>query len=402
MTYNFDEIISRENTNSISYEGWIQNIYGADVPSPLPFSLNEYIRLWVADMDFSTPPEVLDAIRTRLERKILGYTVVFDPEYHAVLRNWFLKRYHWAINTEETVISPGVVPALNRLVPLLTSEDESVLICTPSYAPFKGAADYSHRKIYYSKLQNHNGYYEMDFDDLEAQITDLQKNIRLFILCNPHNPSGRIWTEEELRKIAEICLQNNVWIISDEIHCDLLRKGLHHTPLATLFPESDRIITCTAPSKTFNMAGNLMSHIFIPNPEIRRQWHRLYHELNSPLSIAATKAAYEHGENWLEELKTYLDGNFNLMKELLEEHLPLSRFRVPQATYLGWVDLSAYRQSIPKGENFTTFFAKKAGVIAEGGEMFVDNGANHLRVNIACPRSVLEEGLKRIAKALTK
>lgn len=400
MQYNFDEIISRENTNSISYEGWINNIYGKNPPPALPFLQKDYIRLWVADMDFSTPPEVLDAIRARLDRKILGYTVVFDPEYHTVLKNWFLKRYHWAIRTEEIVISPGVVPALNRLVPLLTAENESVLICTPSYAPFKGAADYSQRRIFYSKLKNNSGHYEVDFEDLERQMTDPEKNINLFILCNPHNPSGRIWTEKELREIARICLQNNVWIISDEIHCDLLRKGNHHIPLATLFPESDRIITCTAPSKTFNMAGNLMSHIFIPNAGIRRKWDRLYHELNSPLSIAATKAAYELGEEWLEELKSYLDGNFRHMKERLGALLPMAKFQIPEATYLGWLDLSAYRDKIPEGENFTAFFAKKAGVIAEGGEIFVDNGENHLRINVACPRAILEEGLKRIAKTL--
>lgn len=400
MHYNFDEIISREHTNSISYEGWIQNIYGKNPPSPLPFPHQDYIRLWVADMDFSTPPEVLEAMHARLDQKILGYTVIFDPEYYEVLKDWFRIRYQWHINTDDIVISPGVVPALNRLVPLLTTPKESVLICTPSYEPFKGAADYSERKLYYSKLKNNDGYYEMDFEDLEKQISDPGKNIRLFILCNPHNPSGRIWTKDELRKIGEICLNNNIWIISDEIHCDLLRNGNHHTPLATLFPESDHIITCTAPSKTFNMAGNLMSHIFIPNVEIRQKWDRLYHELNSPMSIAATKAAYQKGENWLDELKTYLDGNFERMKYLLEELLPKAKFRIPQATYLGWVDLSAYQNMIPEGENISTFFAKKAGVIAEGGELFVDNGEHHVRINVACPRAVLEEGLRRIAGVL--
>ena len=276
IKYDFDEIISRCRTNSISYEGWKQLLIGAGEEPDFPFNDADCIRLWIADMDFGSPPEILEAIRKRLDGKILGYTSIYDPAYFKVLSNWFEKRYNWAINPEHIVLSPGVVTALNRLVGLLTNTGESILICTPSYAPFKRAADYNHRNVFYSNLIEKDGCYEMDFHDIECKLSDSDKNIKLFILCNPHNPVGRIWTREELLQIGKMCLSRGIWIISDEIHCDLLRRGNQHHPLVTLFPDSEKIITCTAPSKTFNLAGNLMSHIFIPDSTVRKKWLELY------------------------------------------------------------------------------------------------------------------------------
>ena len=276
INYNFDEIIDREGTNSISYEGWKKVLLGKGNKKGSLFKESDYIRLWIADMDFATPPEIIEAIKQRLDRKILGYSAIFDSEYYSILRDWFLKRYQWEINLKDLVISPGVVPALNRLVGLLTTEYDGVLINTPSYEPFKTAADINKRRVFYSRLLHTQGRYEIDFEDFIDQLNDKDKNIRLFILCNPHNPTGRVWTEEELRKIGETCLERNIWIISDEIHSDILRKNEKHIPLAKLFPNSKRIITCTAPSKTFNLAGNLMSHIFIPDKAIRDQWKALH------------------------------------------------------------------------------------------------------------------------------
>lgn len=402
MKYNFDEIIDRKGTNSLSYDGWKKYMFGAEYDAPFPFSDEEYIRLWVADMAFSTPPPVLDAIRKRLDRKILGYTKIYDPAYYHVLERWFERRYGWKINSDEIVTSPGVVAALNRLVPLITRKDESVLICTPSYAPFKRAGEYSGRPVLTSDLVHKEGVYEMDFADIRNKIEDPKNKVGLFILCHPHNPTGRIWTEDELTRLGKICLDNNVWIISDEIHADLLRMGRKHVPLARLFPDTDRIITCTAPSKTFNLAGNMLSHIFIKHPEIRAEWRKYYEEYHSPLSFVAAQAAYEECEDWLEQLRDYLDGNLQFLKEALANLLPEARFRIPEATYLAWVNLEAYQDRLPRDSDFTKFFAMKAGVLVEGGEMFVDNGAGHIRINVACPRAVLDEAVSRMANALSK
>ncbi|WP_129021649.1 MalY/PatB family protein [Edaphocola flava] len=399
MHYNFDEIIDRKGTNSVSFEGWKGYMFDTNGDKPFPFKEEEYIRMWVADMDFATPPEILDAIRARLDRQILGYTLIFDPAYFDTLKQWFLKRYQWTINTDHIVTAPGVVPALNRLVNLLTGAGDSILINTPSYTPFKTAGDINNRTVYYSSLMWVNNAYELNFEDIRQQLDDPEKNIKVFIFCNPHNPTGRVWTETELRKIGEICQERNIWLISDEIHCDLLRKGIRHTPLAKLFPENERIITCTAPSKTFNLAGNLMSHIFIPDEQVRKQWLVLYFDLLSPLSVAAVQAAYAHCEDWLEQLKAYLDGNFAYLSEQLNTYLPECNFNIPDATYLAWIDFSAYIPHIPYS-NISEFFATEAGVLLEGGNMFVDNGDGYIRLNLACPRSLLEEGLKRIIHAI--
>lgn len=375
-------------------------MFGAEPDTAFPFEDEDYIRLWVADMAFSTPPPVLDAIRQRLDRKILGYTKIYDDHYYEVLEDWFDRRYNWKIDRQEIVTSPGVVAALNRLVSLLTQEDESVLIVTPSYAPFKRAGDYNNRRVVTSDLIDTDGYYEMDFDDIRSKIEDVDLKIKVFILCHPHNPTGRIWMEEELLKLGRICLENNVWLISDEIHADLLRKGKRHVPLATLFPDTDKIITCTAPSKTFNLAGNMLSHIFIKNEGARAIWKKYYEEYHSPLSFVAAQAAYEKSEDWLEQLKDYVDDNLFFLKESLADLLPNAKFRIPEATYLAWVDLTAYMDRLPTETNLTKFFAMEAGVLVEGGDMFIDNGFGHIRINVACPRAVLIEGVSRIVKAL--
>lgn len=399
MQYNFDEIIDREGTNSVSYEGWKNYMFGAGNALSFPERKDGYIRMWVADMDFATPPEILDAIRARLDRQIMGYTLIFDPAYMEALQQWFRKRYLWEINTSHMVTAPGVVPALNRLVGLLTRSGKNILINTPSYAPFKQAGDLNQRAVHYSALKQADGRYELDFDDIIQQLDDPDKNIGVYIFCNPHNPTGRVWTEAELLKIGDICISRNIWLISDEIHCDLLRAGIQHIPMARLFPQSNRIITCTAPSKTFNLAGNLLSHIFIPDDALRKQWMTHHFDLLSPLSIAAAQAAYAHGEAWLEQLKAYLDSNFALLETHLQQHLPESRFTIPEATYLAWIDISHYTASMPTNE-LSAFFAREAGVLLEGGNMFVDNGTGYIRLNLACPRSVLQDGLLRITDCL--
>ncbi|MBN1546003.1 MAG: aminotransferase class I/II-fold pyridoxal phosphate-dependent enzyme, partial [Syntrophaceae bacterium] len=309
--------------------------------------------------------------------------------------NWTIHHYQWRFEKEHLLTSPGIIPALYELVEYICKPDEKVLIFTPSYAYFKHAADRNRLELVCSDLMNRQGWYTMDFDDLEAKTED--ERVSLCIFCSPHNPSGRVWTSEELKRFGEICLKKDMWIISDEIHCDLLRNGKVHTPLAKLFPHTDRIITCMAASKTFNLAGLMFSNIIIPNKKIRDAWKARHYSLENPLSIAATQAAYQHGGEWLKQLKCYLDDNFAFTQEYLESHLPKAVFRIPEATYLAWVDLSAY---LPKEENLPLYFARNAGVLLEGGNMFVANADGHIRLNLACPKSILEEGLKRICKVL--
>ncbi|MBF9003595.1 MULTISPECIES: MalY/PatB family protein [Vibrio] len=402
MKYDFDEIIDRSHTNSMSFEGWKSYIFKDHKHVDFKFEDKDFIRMWVADMDFATPPEIRDAIKKRLDQKILGYTHVFDPEYFSTLESWFHNHYDVAIKKEEIVFSPGVVPALKNLVPLIMQDDESLLICTPSYAPFKIAGEFNQRRVLTSPLINENGHYVIDFDDLETKISDPKNKISLFILCNPHNPTGRIWTKDELSKLGEICVENNVWIISDEIHCDLLRRDKKHHPMVNILPDYKRLITCTAPSKTFNLAGNLLSHIFIRDDILRAKWLARHNDIQNPLALAAVKAAYSECEEWLDALKMYLDDNLSFLQQYLQVHLPEAKFSIPEATYLAWIDFSSYLKKTDSFAEPAFFFAQEAGVLLEGGNMFVDNGEGHIRLNIACPRSVLLRGLERMSEALNR
>jgi len=395
VKYDFDEIIDREGTNAMNTDGFRGYLFQAADDMVFPYADDEFIRMWVADMEFATPPEIIQAVKDRLNKRIFGYTKVFDPNYYLSVTNWAQQHYQWTFEKEHLVTSPGIIPALYELVEYICKPDEKVLIFTPSYAHFKHAVDYNHLELACSDLINQQGYYTMNFDNLDAKTKD--EKISLCIFCNPHNPSGRVWTPEELKQFGQICLENDVWIISDEIHCDLLRDGKVHTPLAKLFPHSDRIITCMGASKTFNMAGLMFSNIIIPSNEIRDIWKARHYSLENPLSIAATQAAYQYGDEWLEQLKCYLDGNFAFTKQYLETYLPKAVFRIPEATYLAWVNIGAY---LPREENLSLYFASNAGVLLEGGNMFVANSDGYIRLNLACPRSVLEEGLKRICKAL--
>ncbi|HWR31824.1 MAG TPA: PatB family C-S lyase [Negativicutes bacterium] len=397
MKYDFDEIIDRKSTNAMNMDGFREYIFQAPESMSFPYADDEFIRMWVADMEFATPPEVIQAVKDRLDKRIFGYTKIFDPNYYRFFVNWTKKQYNWTFEKEYLVTSPGIIPALNELVAYICKPDEKILIVTPSYAFFKHAADYNHIELICSDLVNQQGYYTMDFDDLAEKAKD--EKVALCIFCNPHNPTGRVWTPEELKRFGEICLANNVWIISDEIHCDLLRNGQVHTPLAKLFPHTDRIITCMAPSKTFNMAGMMFSNVIIPNAALRDVWKARHYSLENPLSIAATQAAYQHGGEWLKQLKNYLDDNFAFAKQYLDHHLPKAEFRIPEATYLAWVNIGEY---LPQEENLPLYFANNAGVLLEGGNMFVANSDGYIRLNLACPRAILAEGLKRICSALRK
>lgn len=386
MRYDFDEIIDRSGTSSVKY---------GSARAVNPHLPADFIPLWIADMDFACAEPILDAMRARIDQRILGYTALTDPAYFDAVTGWMRRRFGWDADRDEIVFSSGIVTALYAAVDYFTSPGEGVIIMTPAYGPFLGAAKHHGRTPVFNRLINEGGYYTIDFDDLAQKAAD-PRNTLLF-LCNPHNPTGRVMTEGELRRVAEICFENGVFIVADEIHADLLRRGQKHIPFLKLFPHEKRCIVCTAPSKTFNIAGNAHSNLFIPDEKIRTDWAaRRYGGHFSPLSIAAAQAAYESGEEWLEQLTDYLDESFAQMQALLAARLPEAVFRIPEGTYLGWVDCSAYDTD----ERALDRRVSEAGVFVQFGKDFVDNADCFARVNLACPRSVLLEGLRRMCGAL--
>lgn len=401
MKYDFDEKIERRHTNAMNTDGFRSYIFHADESMKFPYADDEFVRMWVADMEFATAPCVVEGIRKRADQRIFGYTKIFDPEYYEAFAGWCKKLYDWTPDKKDLVTSNGIIPALYEFVDYITRSDEKILITTPSYVYFKTAGDFHGRETVCSDLLDDDGYYTIDYDDFEKKAADPKVTLCLF--CNPHNPSGRVWTEEELTKVYQICKNNDVFLVSDEIHCDLIRTGIRHIPMARIIeklnPEYTRYATCMAPSKTFNLAGLMISNIIIRDPAVMARWNERHYSFDNPLSVAAAQAAYEDGGEWLEELKTYLDGNFAFTKEYLQKNLPQAVFRIPEATYLAWVDIEAYMDKIDD-ETLPLFFANKAGVLLEGGNMFVQNSDTFIRLNLAMPRNILETGLERICAAL--
>ena len=400
MQYNFDEIIDRKNTNAENTDGFRSYIFHAGPDMEFPYSDEEFIRMWVADMEFATPPEVCQAIKDRVDKRIFGYSQVFDPAYYEAFSGWCRKMYDWDFPKEQLVFSPGIIPALYELVGDLVAPDEKVLITTPAYGFFKYATTYNNRSLVCSPLQNDNGWFSIDFADLEQKAAD--PKVKLLIWCNPHNPTGRMWTEEETARVGAIAEKYGLWLISDEIHCDLIRQGQKHIPTAKVMPDYPRLITCMAASKTFNMAGLMFSNIIVRDAALRQQMaaHDKTIGLVNPLSIAATQAAYEMGGPWLQQLQVYLDGNFQFVADYLAANLPQAVFQIPESTYLAWVDMSRY---FPETEDLPLFFANKAGVLLEGGDgMFVGNAAGYVRLNLAMPRAIIAKGLERICEAINQ
>lgn len=385
MNYDFDEIIDRSGTSSIKTEA------GAAVNPYLPESS---IPLWVADMDFACAPPILAAMQQRLERRILGYTNLSEACKSSTCR-WMERRYGWIVDEEQVAFSAGVVASIFAAVERLTSPGDEVCFLTPAYRPFDNATRWQGRVPLYSRMMKQDGVWSIDFDDLSKKLS--RTSCKLFLHCDPQNPTGRVFTESELTKIGNLCFDNGVFVLSDDIHADLTRAGYTHIPLAKIFPGETRIITCTSPSKSFNIAGNNHANLFIPDADLRRRWTKQYYNGHpSALSNEAVCAAYDESEDWLEALRSYLDGSFSMMKLLFDERLPKAKFAVPEGTYLAWVDLSGYGLS----EQELKRRISKEGVFVQFGEDFVDNADCHMRVNLASPRSILLEGLERVIRAL--
>ena len=386
--HNFNEIIERRNTNSLKYDFAKERKFPEDI---LPY--------WVADMDFKTAPPIIDAIKKRSDHGVFGYTLPKE-DYYNVINDWFKNHFNFNFEKEWLVLTPGVVLAICTAIRSLTSEGDSVIIQQPVYYPFASSITNNNRNLVVNSLIYKDGKYSMDFDDFEDKI--IKNKVKLFILCNPHNPVGRVWTKEELIKLGDICFKHNVLVISDEIHCDFVRPGFTHIPFASIRKEyTDIAITCTSPSKTFNLAGLQISNIFISNKNLRRKFESELHKIGfdepNTFGLVACMAAYKDGESWLNELKEYLEMNITRTEDFLREYLPQVKLVKPEGTYLLWLDFSALGLTDTELNNL---IVNKANLWLDHGTMFGDEGSGFQRINIACPWSLLEKALINIQKAL--
>ena len=381
MKFDFDQVIERRGTCSIKY-----NPAARGMP-------DDVLPMWVADMDFASPPCVADALDERVRHGLYGYSKE-DSRYFDAVRGWFRRRFGWDVEREWLVITEGVVNAIHIAIRALTEPGDGVVIQQPVYHPFEHAVKNTGRRLLINNLIYDEGRYSIDFDDFENKI----KQAKMFILCSPHNPVGRVWTRDELAKMGDICLRHSVLVISDEIHQDFVYPGHRHLTFEALDRRfADSTITCTAPSKTFNLAGLPLSNIFIKNNGIRSRFIREYTNcgLGQPgiMGITACRAAYEGGEEWLEELLAYLSGNISLIREFLREKLPKIRLIEPEGTYLLWLDCTELGFSAGELDELVTH---KAKLWLNRGDMFGQSGAGFERINIACPRQVVSEGLARL------
>jgi len=384
----FDEIIDRTNTNSTKYD------FKEKYKKPA-----EVLPLWLADMDFRTAPGILERLSESVSHGIFGYSESKE-DYFEVLSKWYLTHFNWQVEKEWLIKTPGVIFAIVAVIRALTKEGDSVLIQEPVYYPFKKAILNNNREVVISNLTISDGRYYMDFEDFERKI--VEEKVKLFILCSPHNPVGRVWTRQELEKIGEICIKNKVYIISDEIHSDFVYAPFRHLVFASLNPDFAKItITCTSPSKTFNLAGLQISNIFISNNEIRNEVQKAidqtgYGNVNI-LGLKAGQAAYETGGEWLIQLKQYLTGNLNYLRSYVSQNIPQISIVEPEGTYLVWMD---FRNLLLSEKELEKLIVGEAGLWLDRGLMFGEAGRGFERINIACPRTVLETALKNLDKAV--
>lgn len=391
MKYDFDKEINRYNTNSLKYD--CADLWG--VPGDI-------LPMWVADMDFQTAPEILEAMHESINHGIFGYSVPKD-DYYEVVAKWFRNRLGWNdVKGEWIIKTPGVVFAISTAIRAYTDIGDAILIQQPVYYPFRMVIEDNERICINNPLVLKDGHYEMDFADMEQKIVD--NSVKMFILCSPHNPVGRVWTKEELREVIAICKRHNVLIISDEIHCDFVYPGYEHTMLPVVTDgDMERMIVCTAPSKSFNLAGLQLSHIFIPDKCLREAFQKelmkIPYDESGTLALIAGRTAYEKGADWMDELKEYLLGNLDYLRDFLQKELPKVRLTEPEGTYLVWLDFSAYDMT---PEELERKMQQEAKLWLDDGVMFGKEGAMFERVNIACPRSVLKKALKQMAAAFAE
>lgn len=388
MNYDFDQYIDRAGTNAVKVEIMPEG------------STKDTLSLWVADMDFACAKPIIDALHARIDRQILGYTDYAASDIRAVVKSWYSRRHGWDIPVSDMFFSPCVVTALAVLINALTEEGDGVILQKPVYYPFAMKVEENHRVVVNNALIRKDNTYVMDYEDLEQKFAD-PKNKGL-ILCSPHNPVGRVWTAEELRRLVDIAAKYDKWIISDEIHCDLTRKHITFSPLLKVAPEyAHRIITCISPSKTFNLAGMHFSTVVIPNPEYQKKWLTIAggYSINgcSVLGLTAAIAAYTEGEEWLEQVREYLDENIRYIEQFVREQLPKAEMIVCEGTYLVWLDLRGYCSDPKKLERVMVY---EAGLALDEGYIFGEEGIGYERINVASPKATIIECMQRMKRVL--
>ncbi len=385
--YDFDKIVDRTGTESLKW------VYPRKV-----LKAEDAIPMWVADMDFEAPPAVVEAVRVRADHGVFGYPLV-PPSFWQAAIGWLERRHGWEVQKPWMALTPGIVPALNYCVRAFTKPGDGVIIQTPVYHPFYYAIENNGRRVVRNPLRFDGRRYAMDLEDLRTKI---DAPGRMLILCSPHNPSGRVWTNEELEALGRIAVERDLLVVADEIHHDLVYGGHRHHVFAALSPElAQQTITCIAPSKTFNTAGLATAAVVAPNPDLHKKFEdeaeRSGFDLGNALGIVAFEAAYAHGGGWLDELLPYLEANVDFLEKFLAERLPKVRLVRPEGTFLALLDC---RNLGIDPDALNDFFLRKAGVYFSDGKIFGDEAAGFVRINFGCPRALLQEALERIERAV--
>ena len=390
MIYDFDEIVERRGTGCVKWDEEAPCQGGCRIPP------EEVIPLWVADMDFRAAPAILEAVRKRAEHGVFGYNIVPESYYEAVI-SWFCRRHQWSIQRQSILYTTAVVPAMSCVIKASTMPGEKVLILSPAYNCFFSSIKNNGCEVLESPLQVSGDSFEVDWNDFELKCAD--EKTTLFLLCNPHNPSGRVWTREELTKMNDICKKHGVMVASDEIHCELVMPGYTFVPFGTI---TEDCVVMNSPSKNFNTAGLQIANIICPHPSWRRRIDRAINinevcDVN-PFGIVALQAAYNESEDWIDQLNKYLLCNYQLLCDYVAEHIPSWRVCRLEGTYLPWVDVSA--MGIPVEELCDRLLTQGRVRVNPGTMYGPETGKGYIRLNIACPRSVLKEGLERIGGVL--
>ena len=400
MNYNFDEIIDRRHTNALNTDGFRGYIFHAGPEKVFPYKDEEFVRMWVADMEFGVAPEILEALHSRVDRRIFGYTGLYDDEYYNAFSKWCRDHYDWSFPKEQLCVTPGIIPALYQLTETLCTKDEKVLVNTPAYGYFVHAAEYAGVGVLTSPLKKKtDGTFEMDFEDFEKKCAD--PACKLVFWCNPQNPTGRMWTEDELRQAATIMKKYNLWVVSDEIHCDLIRCGRRHIPMAKVMTNYPKFITCMAPSKTFNLAGLVGSYSIIYNSwlrdRVRKEADLSHYNEQNMLSMYALIGAYQpEGYEWVDELRQVLTENVEFACDYIKEHFDGVEVSKPQGTYMLFLDCEKWCKAHGKNMDELERAGLEVGVMWQDGRPF--HGEYGIRMNLALPLSRVKEAFERLDK----
>ncbi len=384
---NFDKIIDRKNTKCYKWD------YNKEI-----FGKQDLLSMWVADMDFQSPPEVLEALRKRVDHGIFGYTGITDSFYDSII-NWMKDRFDWEIKKDWIITTPGIVSAINFAIQTYTNKSDKILVQTPVYYPFFTSIKNNKRTLIISELKLIDDHYEMDFEDLEKKLAD---DVKMMILCSPHNPVSRVWKLDELQRVSELCLKYNVLLISDEIHSDLVFSNNKHIPIPTISKQiADNSITMFAPSKTFNVAGLSLSYVIVPNKNIQIIFQKTLLKLGlhggNVFGIEALEASYKYGQKWLEELLIYVEDNYNFVKQYFQNNIPQIKTIKMEGTYLLWLDC---REMGLSQKELVNFFINNAGLALNDGSKFGKGGNGFMRMNLGCSRRLIEKALNQLESAI--